>query len=120
MDNFKTALTELTNRIEFIFNKHPICGDTAVRDQICDILQKTLLEGNAKQRPYWFYGAINPIADFRIWRTLTKFLRNPAVQEFIEKHDEQTRLELIKAMMSDGSVVSRSGETLDDHLGEWA
>ena len=120
MDNFKAALTELTNRIEFIFSKHPICEDTEVRDRICDILQKSLIEGNAKQRPHWFYGAINPIAEFRIRRALSRFLANPAVPEFIEKHDEQARLELIRAMMADGSVVSRSGETLDYHLGEWA
>lgn len=43
-----------------------------------------------------------------------------AVTQFIKDQDHDRRLELIKAMMSDGSVVSASGQTLDDHLGEWA
>jgi len=120
MDRFKVALIKLTNRIEFIMNKHPICEDTGVRDRICDILQKSLIAGNANQRPHWFYGAFNPIAEVRIWRALSTFLRDPAVTQFIKDHDDNRRLELIKAMIADGSAVSATGQTLDDHLGEWA
>ena len=120
MDRFKVALIKLTNRIEFIMNKHPICEDTDVRDRICDILQKSLIAGNANQRPHWFYGAFNPIAEVRIWRALSTFLRDPAVTQFIKDHDDNRRLELIKAMIADGSAVSATGQTLDDHLGEWA
>ncbi|MFN5229160.1 MAG: hypothetical protein ACK5FS_09840 [Planctomycetota bacterium] len=101
-------------------NKHPICEDTGVRDRICDILQKSLIAGNANQRPHWFYGAFNPIAEVRIWRALSTFLRDPAVTQFIKDHDDNRRLELIKAMIADGSAVSATGQTLDDHLGEWA
>ncbi len=120
MDKFRAAFTELTNRIEFIMNKHPICLDTDVRDSICDVLQKSLLEGNAQQRAYWFYGAFNPIAEIRIWRALSKFLADPAVQGFIKNHNERRRFEIVKTMMADGSVVSTTGTTLDYLLGEWA
>lgn len=120
MDRFNTALIELTNRIEFIMNKHPICEDTGVRDRICDILQKSLIQGNAKQRPHWFYGAFNPIAEIRIRRALSTFLRDPAVTQFITSQNEAQRLERIQALNSNGSVVSASGQTLDDLLGEWA
>ena len=68
----------------------------------------------------WFYGAFNPIAEVRIWRALSTFLRDPAVTQFIKDHDDNRRLELIKAMIADGSAVSATGQTLDDHLGEWA
>ncbi|MDB4614584.1 hypothetical protein OAH18_02720 [bacterium] len=120
MDEFKTALIAFTDDIESLMAKHPGCEDTMVRDRICAVLQKSLLSGNAQQRPYWWCGTFNPIAEFRIRRALSRFLRDPAVSGFIAQYNEMERLKHIRELMGNGAAVSRSGETLDYHLGEWA
>ena len=118
--SFSIAIVDLTNRIEFVMETYSMSSDTDCRDQICDVLQRSLLDGNADLPPPFNYHAINPLANFRIGRALKLFLRNPAVREFIESHDNATRLTRIRQYMRDPSVYSKTGESLDWHLGEWA
>ncbi|HRJ34321.1 MAG TPA: hypothetical protein PKY51_12300 [Fimbriimonadaceae bacterium] len=114
------ALNRLTTELEQIFERHPGCEDSDVRDRICEVLQSLLIEGNAKPKIPLFLGVFHPIVHSKIKRALHRFVANKEVQEFVQQTGSKARIETLKKALQEDQIVSESGTPMTEVLGEWA
>lgn len=113
------ALCELTTELERIFAKHPSCEDSDVRDRICAVLQRALLEGDLQTKPPVFYGILSPSANLALRKALHGSLASKDVRDFVQNTGPDERVQLLKDALAEDRIVSRSGLPMTEVLGEW-
>lgn len=113
------ALNQLTDELEALFARNPSLEDTAVRDEICGVLQRVLLSGIDDVKIPIFFGVLHPAANLGLHQSLKRFVKSNSVVFFVASRDEEERVSILKEMLEKDLIVSRSGNPLTEILGMW-
>ncbi len=108
----KKSLKALLNAMDKIFEQHEELGDTAVREQMREAIEKALLAPVAGYMVPDEFGMFSPEADAKVRAALVKFIEAARV-EAARLTSREDRLRAFQ----DVSVESSEGNTYDEYFG---
>jgi len=111
----KTALKQLLNALDRIFDVHEELGDTAVRETLRSVIQNAFIAPKPGYQLPDEFGMFSPAGNKKVKATLAKFLAHPEVAEASNLGTPSERL----AAFQDRDVVSSEGVTYDEYFGHF-
>ncbi len=113
------VLSDLATDLERIFEKHPSCEDSDVRDHICAALQAVIIEGNLSYKVPTFFGVFNPWLNLKLRKAVVRCVTSESVRRLVETTPMDIRVHSLKDAFELDSICSQSGTPLTEILGEW-